>query len=92
MRQHASRSTGPDPSLALRQESEAAQMARPGHPSQGAVPTTSPFAGREPDDRLPANHARALPTPVRTAMEARFARDFSMVRVHDDAVGHAAAA
>jgi hypothetical protein len=78
-----------DPSQAVRQEAQARALARPA--AQPAATTQSPFGHREPDDRLPGGTGRKLPTPVRTAMEARFARDFSMVRVHDDATGHRAA-
>lgn len=71
-----------------RQEAQARDHALPA--ARPAATTRSPFAARPIDDAL-APAGRKLPDALRARMETRFARDFSMVRVHNDAAGHRAA-
>lgn len=78
----------PDGGRMARQEAQARDHAAPA--ARPAAATRSAFAARPMDDVL-APAGRKLPDALRARMETRFARDFSMVRVHNDAAGHRAA-
>jgi hypothetical protein len=79
----------------------AARAAGPGHAGEAeardagraGAAATAESRGALPERRAAVvpGAGRALPAPVRTPMERRFRRDFSDVRVHDDAAADALA-